>query len=56
MVIGGSSNKVDVDDWMKNTNYGGGYHPSQKMIIWFWEVVDEFTSEQQGQLLKFITR
>ena len=35
--------------------YGGGYHPSQSVIRWFWEVIEDMTSDQQRKLLKFMT-
>lgn len=35
--------------------YGGGYHPSQVPIKWFWEIVEEITPDQQRKLLKFMT-
>ncbi|OQS03207.1 HECT E3 ubiquitin ligase [Thraustotheca clavata] len=55
MLIGGATHDVNVDDWKANTLYGGGYHPSQPIVQWFWEVVFELTSEERGELLKFIT-
>jgi len=35
--------------------YGGGYHPSQVVIQWFWEVIDDMTPEQKSKFLKFVT-
>ncbi|KAF0685118.1 Aste57867_22943 [Aphanomyces stellatus] len=55
MLIGGSTYDVNLTDWQANTNYGGGYHPSQPIIQWFWEIVAECTPEQRGDLLRFIT-
>lgn len=56
MLIGGSATKIDVADWKQHTAYGGGYHPSQPVIQWFWEIVDEeFAPEDRAALLKFIT-
>ncbi|KAH9160309.1 hypothetical protein LEN26_001914 [Aphanomyces euteiches] len=55
MLIGGSTYDVNIADWKANTNYAGGYHPSQPIIHWFWEIVEEMTSEQRGDLLRFIT-
>ncbi|KAK1942989.1 E3 ubiquitin-protein ligase UPL6 [Phytophthora citrophthora] len=56
MLIGGSATNIDVDDWERHTVYGGGYHPSQPFIRWFWEIVrNEFTAEDRAALLKFIT-
>ncbi|ETW03894.1 hypothetical protein H310_04319 [Aphanomyces invadans] len=55
MLIGGSNYDVNVDDWRAHTNYGGGYHPSQPLIQWFWEIVTECTPAERGDLLRFIT-
>lgn len=56
MLIGGSATNIDVDDWERHTVYGGGYHPSQPFIRWFWEIVrKDFTAEDRAALLKFIT-
>ncbi|RLN90612.1 hypothetical protein BBJ28_00004175 [Nothophytophthora sp. Chile5] len=56
MLIGGTATKIDVADWQSHTLYGGGYHPSQPVIQWFWELVgQEFTLEDRAALLKFIT-
>ncbi|KAF1321513.1 E3 ubiquitin-protein ligase upl6, partial [Globisporangium splendens] len=56
MLIGGSANNIDIDDWEKHTQYGGGYHPSQLPIQWFWDIVRyEFDAEERAALLKFIT-
>ncbi len=35
--------------------YAGGYHPSQVVIQWFWEIIEEMTADQQGKFLKFMT-
>ncbi|CAH0474396.1 unnamed protein product [Peronospora belbahrii] len=56
MLIGGTATNIDIDDWERHTQYGGGYHPSQRVIQWFWEIVRrDFTMEDRAALLKFIT-
>lgn len=35
--------------------YGGGYHPSQPYIIWFWDIVEQMTPSERSKLLKFMT-
>ncbi|GMF20684.1 unnamed protein product [Phytophthora lilii] len=56
MLIGGTATNIDIDDWERHTVYGGGYHPSQPIIHWFWEIVrEDFTAEDRAALLKFIT-
>ncbi|GMF80108.1 unnamed protein product [Phytophthora fragariaefolia] len=56
MLVGGTATNVDIDDWERHTQYGGGYHPSQRVIQWFWEIVrEDFKPEDRAGLLKFIT-
>ena len=53
--MSGADVSVDVTDWQRHTHYGGGYHPSQPFIRWFWEVVSEFDDADRAALLKFVT-
>lgn len=46
---------IDVDDWMKNTSYQAGFTENDETIQSFWNVVKEFTREEQVQLLQFVT-
>jgi ubiquitin-protein ligase E3 C len=46
---------IDVEDMKRSMLYAGGYHPSQQIIIWFWEVLVEMSPEQQRKFLKFMT-
>jgi ubiquitin-protein ligase E3 C len=46
---------IDVPSLKSSMQYAAGYHPSQPIITWFWEVVDEMTADQQRKLLKFMT-
>nr|PIL97207.1 HECT-domain (ubiquitin-transferase) domain-containing protein [Toxoplasma gondii COUG] len=49
-------NRVDVDDWKRNTQYSGGYCESDPIIQWFWDVVGNiFNDEERGRLLQFCT-
>nr|CEL71045.1 TPA: Ubiquitin--protein ligase, putative [Neospora caninum Liverpool] len=49
-------NRVDVDDWKKNTQYSGGYCEDDPIIQWFWDVVgNTFNDEERGRLLQFCT-
>jgi len=45
----------DVKGLKSIMEYGGGYHPSQPIMIWFWEVIEEMTPTQKNQFLKFVT-
>lgn len=46
---------IDVQGMMNVMRYSGGLHPSQPIILWLWEVVDEMTPEQQRKFLKFMS-
>ena len=54
-LVSGSDRPLDVDDFKAHAHYGGGYHPSQPIIQWFWQAVDEFADDDKANLLKFIT-
>jgi E3 ubiquitin-protein ligase HUWE1 len=46
--------EVDIEDFKKNTDYSG-YNPADQIIIWFWEVVSEYSQEDLAKLVQFIT-
>lgn len=46
---------IDVPALKRTMKYASGYHPSQPIVVWFWEVVHEFSLQQQRQFLKFMT-
>lgn len=46
---------IDVANLREAMQYAGGYHPSQPIILWFWEVIEQLTSDQQRQFLRFMT-
>lgn len=46
---------IDVKGMMSATRYSGGLHPSQPIVQWLWQVVDEMTPDQQRKFLKFMT-
>ena len=46
---------IDVDNMKRSMQYAGGYHPSQPIIMWFWEVLEEMSAERQRKFLKFMT-
>ncbi|XP_069830876.1 E3 ubiquitin-protein ligase HACE1 isoform X3 [Dendropsophus ebraccatus] len=47
--------EIDVNDWMKNTEYTSGYEKDDQVIKWFWEIVQELTQEERVLLLQFVT-
>ncbi|EGV65243.1 ubiquitin-protein ligase (E3) [Yamadazyma tenuis] len=54
MLISGSKAKLDIANWKQNVEYGG-YLESESTIQYFWQVVEEMTSEEQSKLVKFVT-
>jgi E3 ubiquitin-protein ligase NEDD4 len=48
---------IDMDDWIKNTDYTGDLHgqPNHKVVTWFWDTVREFDDEKKAKLLQFVT-
>jgi ubiquitin-protein ligase E3 C len=45
----------DIPSLKKVMQYAAGYHPSQSVIEWFWEIIEEMTADQQRKFLKFMT-
>ncbi|XP_024984988.1 E3 ubiquitin-protein ligase UPL6 isoform X4 [Cynara cardunculus var. scolymus] len=55
LLISGSVDGIDVDDLRSNTNYAGGYHHEHYVIDMFWEILKNFSLENQRKFLKFVT-
>ncbi|KAM0043757.1 putative ubiquitin-protein ligase E3B/C [Helianthus debilis subsp. tardiflorus] len=55
LLISGSVDNFDVDDLRSNTNYAGGYHREHYVIDMFWEILKNFSLENQHKFLKFVT-
>ncbi|KAF2223411.1 putative ubiquitin-protein ligase [Elsinoe ampelina] len=53
LLIGGISD-IDVDDWIKNTDYRG-YEEKDPVIQNFWKLIRSWDSEQKSRLLQFAT-
>ncbi|KAK4705682.1 hypothetical protein P7C70_g507, partial [Phenoliferia sp. Uapishka_3] len=53
LLIGGMS-EVDVDDWMKHTDYRG-YQQGDEVVQWFWKAVKAWPAEKKSRLLQFTT-
>lgn len=32
-----------------------GYQPTDPQIVWYWEILEEYSSEQLAHLIQFIT-
>ena len=46
--------EYDLDDWQANTVYRN-YTKTTRQILWFWQAVHAFTTEQRSRLLQFVT-
>lgn len=55
LLISGSTEGVDVDGLCSNVHYAGGYSEDHPVIEMFWEVIKQFSLEQQKKFLKFVT-
>jgi len=55
MVIGGELRPIDIDNLKAFTKYSGGYHESQPIMKWFWDILRKMTPTEQGCFLKFVT-
>ncbi|KAK4048797.1 hypothetical protein OIV83_004563 [Microbotryomycetes sp. JL201] len=53
LLIGGLSD-IDIDDWMKHTDYRG-YTQSDDVVKWFWQLVKSWDAERRARLLQFAT-
>ncbi|XP_067626943.1 E3 ubiquitin-protein ligase Smurf1 [Eurosta solidaginis] len=53
LVIGGISS-IDVNDWRINTRLKH-CTPETQQVIWFWQVVESYSSEMRARLLQFVT-
>ncbi|KAI1788459.1 ubiquitin-protein ligase [Ganoderma leucocontextum] len=53
LLIGGMS-EIDVDDWIKFTDYRG-YEVNDEVVQWFWKCVRSWPAERKSRLLQFAT-
>ena len=44
---------VDLDLLRRHTRYSGGLTESSQRVIWFWEILKEFTSDERLKFIKF---
>lgn len=55
MLISGDKRRIDIQDMKRHVVYASGYHESQPYIQAFWDIVENMSAEDQGNLLKFVT-
>lgn len=54
MLISGSEHQINLEDWKLHVAYSD-YSESSPTILYFWETVENMTSEEKSKLLKFVT-
>jgi len=54
LLFNGKTN-IDVDEIRAYTIFQGAYDSSSKEVLWFWQIIREFSGEEKKQLLRFIT-
>jgi ubiquitin-protein ligase E3 C len=54
VLISGANTGVSVSDLRANTRYNG-YNSFDVSISRFWSIMEKFTEQERGQLLKFVT-
>lgn len=55
LLISGSPEGMDVNDLRSYTHYNGGYDNKNYVVEMFWEVLKNFSPENQKKFLKFVT-
>jgi len=46
---------IDIEDWKKHCEYRAGFTDTHQVILWFWEIVDDWDQEMRARLLQFVT-
>lgn len=46
--------EIDIDDLRANTEYYN-YSETTPIVVWFWEVLEEFTQEERAEFMQFVT-
>ena len=47
--------EFDIDELENHARYDGGFEPTQRVVMDFWDVVKRYPSEKKAQLLEFVT-
>jgi len=55
LLVSGTEEVLDIDDFKSHTSYSGEYNLQHATIQNFWTVVGEMTNDQRSQLLRFVT-
>ena len=54
LLVSGSEQYINIDDWMSNTRYIG-FTKDSPQIQWFWDVIREVDNATMAAVLKFGT-
>lgn len=46
---------IDLEDWKMYTEYREPYNINHKIVIWFWEILNELSQKELSNLLMFAT-
>eukprot|EP01080_Neovahlkampfia_damariscottae_P000409 gene409-6822_t len=57
LLCGSGLDKIEnpIKDWQENTKYHNGYSKNSQIIIWFWEIVEDYGALSVAKLLQFVT-
>lgn len=47
--------EINVEDMKQHTDVMGARSSSAPTLSWFWKIVEQFTQEEKGMLLQFVT-
>jgi HECT-domain (ubiquitin-transferase) len=53
LMISGVS-EINIEDLKQNTNYVN-YSRKSEVIVWFWEILESWGSEQRANFIQFVT-
>jgi ubiquitin-protein ligase E3 A len=55
LLLCGGETEVDIYALKEHVQYDDGFEEDHPVIIWFWEIVQEFTPDMKRNLLNFVT-
>jgi E3 ubiquitin-protein ligase HACE1 len=54
-IVFGGPTVIDIEDWMRETRYTGGFDEDHVVIDWYWKFVLSLTAIERRVLLSFVT-
>ena len=46
---------IDLEEWIEFTQYKEPYNKDHRVILWFWEILNDFSQKELSNLLLFTT-